>query len=128
MSTLDFIDIFIIIPGAVGVLLTAIIYSVWTHWGWFKHNWITVKWVICLYGVIFGTYPLGPWMSGLARISKAQGLSALSDPNYVHNRTMLLIFGTFQTATLIFAIFVTALRPWKKKAKVGFQKNISANT
>jgi hypothetical protein len=114
-STMDFIDIFIIIPGAIGVLFTGLIYSIWTNWGWFKHNWITVKWMICLYGVIFGTYSLGPWMSDLAHISKAHGLSALSDPTYLHNQTMLYIFGTFQASTLIFAVFLTALKPWKKK-------------
>jgi hypothetical protein len=116
LSTLDFIDLYLIIPGALGVLLTGLFFSLWTHWGWFKHRWITVKWVICLYGVIFGTYPLGPWMSELARISKAKGLGALGDPVYLHNRRMLWIFGTFQAATLVFAVFLTALKPWKRKA------------
>jgi len=122
-ATMDFIDIFIIIPGAIGVLLTAVIYSVWTNWGWFKHNWIVVKWIICLYGVIFGTYPLGPWMSGLAHISREKGLAALSDPTYLHNRTMLFTFGTFQVLTLIFAVFITALKPWKKRAGAQSQLN-----
>ena len=114
-STMDFVDIFIIIPGAIGVLLTGLIYSIWTNWGWFKHRWITVKWIICAYGVAFGTYPLGPWMSGLAKISKEKGLAALSDPTYLHNRTMLYCFGTFQVATLIFAVFVSVLKPWEAK-------------
>ncbi len=118
ISTMDFIDLYIIIPGAIGVLLTGLTYSIWTNWGWFKHNWILVKWIICLYGVGFGTYPLGPWMSSLARISKEKGLSALSDPVYLHNRSMLYTLGTFQVATLIFAVFITALKPWKKKEKV----------
>ena len=73
-----------------------------------------VKWVICLYGVIFGTYPLGPWMKGLVQISQKAGLGALSDPVFLHNRKMLLIFGTFQTLTLVFAVFITSLKPWKK--------------
>lgn len=115
MGTLDFIDIFIIIPGAIGVMLTGIMYSVWTGWGWFKHKWIIVKWVICLYGVIFGTYPLGPWMSSLAAISKTKGLQALQDPVFIHNQKMLFIFGTFQALTLIFAVFITSLKPWRKK-------------
>jgi len=114
-ATMDFIDIFIIIPGAMGVLLTGLLYSIWTHWGWFKHNWITVKWVICAYGIVFGTYPLGPWMSGLARIAQARGLDALRDPAYLHNQKMLMLFGTFQASTLVFAVFLTALKPWKKK-------------
>ena len=115
---MDFIHIFVIIPGAIGVLLTGVVFSLWTNWGWFRHNWISVKWVICLYGVGFGTYPLGPWMSGLDRISQEKGLAALADPTYLHNQTMLYTFGTFQAATLIFAVFITALKPWKKKEKV----------
>jgi len=118
MATMDFIDIWIIIPGAMGVLLTGLIYSIWTQYGWFKHKWIIVKWVICLYGVIFGTYPLGPWMSSLAQISKQQGMAALQDATYMHNQKMLLIFGTFQAATLVFAVFVTTLKPWRKKQPV----------
>lgn len=116
LATMEFIDNFIIIPGAVGVLLTGVIYSVWTNWGWFKQRWITVKWVICLYGIVFGTYPLGPWMSGLARMSKEQGLASLDNPVFLHNQKMLMIFGTFQAATLVFAVFVTALKPWKRKS------------
>lgn len=116
-STMDFIDIYIIIPGAMGVLLTGIVYSVWTQWGWFKHNWITVKWGICIYGVAFGTYPLGPWMSSLAHISKEQGLAALTHPTYLQNRTLLYIFGTFQASTLIFSVFISTLKPWKKSGR-----------
>ena len=116
-ATMDFIDLFIIIPGAFGVLLTGIIYSVWTNWGWFKNNWITVKWVICIYGIAFGTYPLGPWMTSLAEISKEEGLTAFSNPVFLHNQKMLMIFGTFQASTLIVAVFLSALKPWKKKEK-----------
>ena len=78
--------------------LTGLLYSIWTNWGWFKHKWVTVKWAICLYGVVFGTYPLGPWMSELAAIAKSKGLTALSDPVFAHNRLMLMVFGTFQAA------------------------------
>lgn len=122
-STMNFIDVFIIIPGAIGVLLTAVIYSIWTNWGWFKHNWITVKWIICVYGVVFGTYPLGSWMNGLANLSKEHGMAALTDPTYLHNKIMLYIFGTFQACTLIFAVFITALKPWKKRAKARLKTN-----
>ena len=114
-STIHFMDYFILVPGAPGVFLTALIYSIWTNWGWFKHKWIIVKWVICLYGIIFGTYPLGPWQTGMTLISQQKGMAALLDPTYLHNQNMLYIFGTFQTATLLFAVFLSTLKPWKKK-------------
>ncbi len=113
--SMKFIDDFIIIPGAVGSLLTALIYSIWTNWGWFKHNWITVKWIINIYGVIFGTFWLGPWLNSLVPIAKAEGLNALSNPHYLHNKTMLYWWGTFQALTIILAVFISVLKPWKKR-------------
>ena len=79
VSTLDFIDLFILVPGAIGTFLTALVYSIWTKWGWFKHNWITVKWIICIFGIVFGTFWLGPWLSDMAHIAQNIGLEALTD-------------------------------------------------
>ena len=39
LSMMHYVDLFIIIPGAIGCLLTGIIYSAWTNWGWFRHRW-----------------------------------------------------------------------------------------
>jgi hypothetical protein len=115
VSTLDFIDLFILVPGAIGTFLTGLIYSIWTNWGWFKHNWITVKWVICIFGIVFGTFWLGPWLSEMAAIAREKGLDALTDPNYLGNRQNSLIFGTFQAGTVIFAVFISSIKPWKKR-------------
>lgn len=115
LSTLDFIDLFILVPGAIGTFITALIYSIWTNWGWFKHNWITVKWIICLVGLVFGTFWLGPWMSDNAKMAKELGLGALSDPDFIRNQHNSLIFGTGQALTVVFAAFISTLKPWKKK-------------
>ena len=118
VSTLDFIDLFILVPGAIGTLLTSLIYSIWTKWGWFKHNWITVKWIICAFGIVFGTFWLGPWLSGMADMADTSGLLALSDTDYLHNRLMSMTFGTAQGLTVIFAVFISVLKPWKKLEKL----------
>lgn len=115
LTTLDFIDLFILVPGAIGTFLTALMYSIWTHWGWFKHKWIIVKWIICIFGMIFGTFWLGPWISEMSHIAKDIGMEALTDPLYVNNRYNSLVFGTLQTATVIFALFISTLKPWKNK-------------
>lgn len=77
VATLDFIDLYVLVPGAIGTFLTAVVYSIWTKWGWFKHNWITVKWAICISGLVFGTFWLGPWVSDMAAIAQEKGLDAL---------------------------------------------------
>lgn len=115
MATLHFIDFFIIIPGAIGVLLTSVIYSIWTPWGWFKHKWITVKWLICIFSIVFGTYPLGPWLTEMTVMTKDQGLGALSNEVFLHHQRMLYIFGSMQGLLLLFAVYLSAIKPWKKR-------------
>ena len=51
------------------------------------------------------------------RDSKEQGLAALTDPKYIHNKEMLYIFGTFQVLTLVCALLISAMKPWGKKSK-----------
>ncbi|NLC27952.1 MAG: hypothetical protein GX780_04170 [Campylobacteraceae bacterium] len=115
IGTLDFIDLFILVPGAIGTFFTALIYSIWTNWGWFKHKWITVKWAICIFGIVFGTFWLGPWITEMSLIAKGAGLEALSDSTYLNNRFHSLLFGSFQTATVIFALFISTHKPWRGK-------------
>lgn len=118
VSTLDFIDVFILVPGALCTFFTALVYSIWTNWGWFKHNWIVVKWVICIFGIIFGTFWLGPWLSEMSNIAKNEGMEALTDSLYLSNRYNFIVFGAFQACTIIFAVFISTLKPWKKKKAV----------
>lgn len=116
IRTINLIDYIVLIPGALGVLLTALIYSIWTNWGWIKHKWIAVKWIICIYGIIFGSYALAPWQTKMTRISLDKGMEALMDPTFLHSQKMLVIFGTLHAAILVFAVFLAALKPWEKEA------------
>ncbi|MCP4752999.1 MAG: hypothetical protein GY866_19095 [Proteobacteria bacterium] len=110
-----FVDDFIIIPGAIGSLLTGLLYSLFTNWGWFKHRWIAVKWIINIYGVVFGTIWLGPWTNSLPLVALEKGLDALTDPVYIRTLALLNGWGGFQLATLLFAVFISVLKPWKQK-------------
>jgi hypothetical protein len=109
-----FIDDFLVVPAATGCLLTAVMYSLFTNWGWFKHRWITVKWCINIFGVLFGTFWLGPWLNTLPPVSAVEGLTALSNPVYLHAKSMNLWGGAFQNCTVIFALFISVLKPWGK--------------
>ncbi len=113
--SMKFVDDFIIIPGATGSFITGIIYSIFTKWGWFKHNWITAKWIINIFGVIFGTICLGPWLNSLPPMAKAEGLNALLNPTYINNKFMLAVWGTFQAVTIVFAVYLSVLKPWNKR-------------
>ena len=40
------VDEYFLIPGGIGIVVTAILYGTITKWGFFKHKWITVKWIL----------------------------------------------------------------------------------
>jgi hypothetical protein len=53
---LKIVDDYFIIGGAMGALITGLIYSVWTNWGFFRHRWIIVKWIMIILQIAFGTW------------------------------------------------------------------------
>jgi len=105
----------IVLPGAFGCLITGIIYSAFTSWGFFKHKWLILKWIITVVAIIFGTFWLGPWETNMMEISRDLGISALSDPTYLYNQEMNFFFGGVQCLILIITLFISIFKPWKKK-------------
>lgn len=109
-------DDYIIIPAAIGTLVTGLIFSLFTNWGFFKHKWITFKWIVTVSLILFGTFWLGPWTNGATAIADAERALALQNQTYIYNRNMANIFGSAQALILIVVIFISVFKPWKKKA------------
>ena len=108
----------IVIPGAFGCLITGLIYSSFSNWGFFKHTWLIFKWIVTISAILFGTFLLGPWETTMMEISGELGVSSLGDPVYLYNERMNLIFGGVQCFLLIITVFISIFKPWKtKKAK-----------
>jgi hypothetical protein len=112
--SMQVIDDFLIIPGAMGCLFIGIIYGVFTNWGFFKHNWVTVKWVLTVLQILFGTFVLGPWINGSVDIAREIRGAALSNPEFLNNTMNLKIWGTIQVSFLLFMAVISVIKPWKK--------------
>jgi len=108
------IDDLVVIPGAMGSLATGLLYSLFTPWGFFKHRWVAVKWGITVYGILFGTFFLGPWLNSLPPVSGELGAGALDNYAYMRARGLNSVWGGFQVATLLFALFISVLKPWRR--------------
>jgi uncharacterized membrane protein len=103
----------VVIPGAFGCLVTGLIYSSFSDWGFFKHNWMIFKWVVTVAAILFGTFYLGPWEANMMEISGKIGISSLSNSEYLYSEKMNLIFGTIQVLVLMTTIFISIFKPWK---------------
>ena len=105
----------VVIPGAFGCLITGLIYSLFSNWGFFKHNWMIFKWIVTISAILFGTFFLGPWETKMLEISGKMGMSSLTEETYLYNEKMNLIFGGVQSFLLIVTIFISIFKPWKTK-------------
>lgn len=108
------VDDFVIIPGALGCLLTGFVYSAFTGWGFFRQRWLAVKWLITVGGVLFGTFFLGPWLNSLVPVSAKLGSAAVSDYGYMRARDLNFFWGLVQGVSLLFALGVSVLKPWRR--------------
>lgn len=113
------IDVFVvIIPGAVGCLLTGLCYSLLTPWGFKKHGWILAKWVLTVGLIVSGTFYLGPRERFLLEFSKNSGVQELllQTGDYARVFGEYTAFGLVQSCLLVFLIVLSVWKPKKNKA------------
>lgn len=101
----------VIIPGAIGCLITGLFYSLFTKWGFFQHQWITIKWFVTISAILFGTFYLGPWIGDMIRLSAEGDVSASSE--YLKIQRLHFIFGNIQALSLIILVYLSVYKPWK---------------
>ena len=112
---LKIVDDYLIIVGATGAFVTGLIYSLWTNWGFFKHPWIIVKWIMIILQMFFGSFVLRPCVDNNVIIADQLRDMALTDPVFLNNIRTTQIWGTVQTALLVLIIVISVQKPWRKK-------------
>lgn len=113
LSSMKLIDDFVIIPGAMGNLIVGLIYGWWTKWGFFKHRWITIKWILTVTQILFGTFFLGPWLNSCADIARTERLDALQNSLFQSHYSLNAFFGIIQATLLIVMIWISVQKPWR---------------
>lgn len=101
--------------GAIGTLLEGVVYGFFTNWGFFKHRWVGVKFVLYLLQTIIGIFAVDKLMVANMGMLETQGAMALSDPVFLQNHEIRQVFVWFQIAVTIFIIIISVWKPWKKK-------------
>lgn len=114
-ASMKLIDDFIIIPSAFGTLITGLMFSVFTKWGFFKFYWIIVKYAAIIAQILFGSFFLGPWLNGATAIVDAERIEALQNQTYLYFSQMNTYFGLLQALLLVVIVFISVFKPWGKR-------------
>lgn len=117
------IDDFVVIPGAIGLLLTGLVYSVWTNWGFVKFRWIITKWILTVAMVLFGTFVMGPRVNDNVFSMEQLHLYVVDNAQYFANVSNNKIFASIQLAAMLFIFAISVLKPWGRRAKKGAKKS-----
>jgi len=107
----------IVIPCAVLCVITGSLLCWQTPWGFFKYWSVVIPLVVWIVAIVLGITCLGPWTDDLVRISKAEGLAALQNGEYLYALRMLKIFSIVWIIIIIFAAFVSVIKPWGRLRK-----------
>lgn len=118
-ASVKLIDDWIIIAAAMGSLITGLLLSWLTNWGFFKHYWIILKLIVTVGAVLFGTFYLGPWVDAVEVHSRQHGLESLQNIEYLSWFKNQLYFGSAQALLICAMVFVSVLKPWGRRVTAG---------
>lgn len=117
MAAIDhlIVDEFFLIPGGVGIVFTAIIYGVFTGWGFFKQRWLLVKWILTVLLVIIGAGYMGVTIKENVVYAKNMLTQNLSSDLYWRNVYHVAIAGIIQLVGFVYVVAISVIKPRKKK-------------
>ncbi|GAB6439429.1 DUF2269 domain-containing protein [Bacillus cereus] len=101
--------------GAIGTLLVGFTYGFFTNWGFFKHRWVGVKFVLYIIQTIVGIFVVDKLMVANMELLETQKELALSNPIFIQNHEIRQYAVYFQVLVTIFVFIISFLKPWKKK-------------
>src|SRR3990172_7021181 len=112
------IDNWVVVPAAWGALLTGLLESWLTSWGFFKYRWVTVKWIGTVAIMIYAPLFVSQWDRKIEAISEVEGLSALQNPAYLQYRLLYTLSGVVLIAALALLSIISTLKPWTKQDRL----------
>lgn len=89
-AAIKLLDDFLIIPAAMGSLITGILLCWLTNWGFFKFNWIIFKLISTIAQILFGTFfgSLDQWSDSHSRSRTRSGASKYGIPLFQANEQL----------------------------------------
>lgn len=105
------IDNWLIAPGVIGTITSGGLICLLTNWGFLRHRWVVVKWVVTLVATLFGIICLGPWLQELAEIAGLNRLAVFDSGSYERTYRLGVAFGIAQTAVLAVLMLISILKP-----------------
>jgi len=101
--------------GAQGTILLGAVYGLFTKWGFIKHKWLAVKWILFIAQTFIGILIVDKLMvTNMALLATEKAL-ALSNPVFIHNHYLRLYVVIAQIGLTLFALILSVLKPGRSR-------------
>lgn len=108
------IDKLFLIPGGIGITITAIIYGFFTNWGFIKHRWIAVKTLLTIILIMIGAGYMGVVLENNYEYSKLILTNNSDTSTFWENVHNVIIAGIVQLFGFALIIIISVIKPRKK--------------
>ena len=101
--------------GAQGTILLGAIYGFFTKWGFIKHKWLAVKWILFIAQTFIGILVVDKLMMANLALLESGKVLALSDPIFLHNHYLRLYVVIGQIGLTLIALILSVLKPGRSR-------------
>ena len=101
--------------GAQGTILLGAVYGFFTKWGFIKHKWLAVKWVLFIVQTFVGIFVVDQLMVANTALLATEKVLALSNPAFIHNHYFRLYVVIAQIGLTLLALILSVLKPGRTR-------------
>jgi hypothetical protein len=101
--------------GAQGTILLGAIYGFFTRWGFIKHKWLAVKWILFIAQTFIGILIVDKLMVENTTLLEAEKVLALSNPVFIYNHFLRFYVVIGQIGLTLFALILSVLKPGRNR-------------
>lgn len=101
--------------GAQGTILLGAIYGFFTRWGFIKHKWLALKWLLFIAQTFIGILVVDKLMVTNLALLESEKVLALSNPVFMHNHYLRLYVVIGQIGLTLFALVLSVLKPGRSR-------------
>jgi hypothetical protein len=101
--------------GAQGTILLGAIYGFFTRWGFVKHKWLALKWLLFIAQTFIGILIVDKLMMSNLALLETEKVLALNDPIFIHNHYFRLYVVVAQIGLTLIALILSVLKPGRSR-------------
>ncbi len=101
--------------GAQGTILLGAIYGFFTRWGFIKHKWLALKWLLFIAQTFIGILIVDKLMTANLALLEIEKALALSNPVFIHNHYLRLYVVVAQIGLTLVALILSVFKPGRSR-------------